>query len=123
MKKIKELFDKLMMWMFFSEYQPTVDAIHNELKKETEEIKDEVNASVEPEIAKTEEPDDQEPIGYQITDYDGKSQVYSQRHVFKTFLNAMDFADNNGFLCGFEVRPVFAKDITNPIYIDSSLCR
>ena len=64
-----------------------------------------------------------DPIGYQITDYDGKSKVYSQRHLFKTFLDAMDFADNNNFLCGFEVRPVFAKDVADPIFIDSSVCR
>jgi len=62
-------------------------------------------------------------IGYQITDYKGTPKVYSQRHVFKTFLNAIDFADNNNFLCDFEVRPVYAEDINNPIYIDSYLCR
>lgn len=118
MKKIKEFFNKLIIKLFFSDLQPTVDKITDTIGSETKKLQDEANAAV-----KVEELGAQEPIGYQITDYDGKSQVYSQRHVFKTFLNAMDFADNNGFLCGFEVRPVYAKDITNPIYIDSSLCR
>ena len=118
MKKLKELFDKLMMWMFFSDFQPTVDKINDTISNETKKLQDEANAETT-----ADKPADEEPIGYQITDYEGNSKVYSQRHVFKTFLNAMDFADNNGFLFGFEVRPVYAKDINNPIYIDSSLCR
>ena len=120
MKKLKELFDKLMMWMFFSDLQPTVDKITDTIGNETKKLQDEVNVTADEAVN---EPDNQEPIGYQITDYEGNSKVYSQHHVFKTFLNAMDFADNNNFLFGFEVRPVYAKDIKEPIYIDSSLCR
>lgn len=110
MKKLKEFFNKFLNNLFFSDFRQTADTITHEIENETQKIKEENQSN-------------ENPIGYQITNYDGVSQVYSRRHVFKSFLDAMDFADNNNFLCGFEVRPVYAKDIDDPIYINSNLCR